>query len=127
MILELPPEATAEERAEMLKKAMSEIRDNRHRQHGAALAALDAIGRLAAVMQQKTGQSYLLRPLLHSLWSNQPGANLCDVLTLDWTVREDLCAVMLGFGYESKEVTFFYDQVKASITRAGLWDWFTQQ
>lgn len=92
----------------------------------AADAARPALARLIECMRHKTGQGYTLRKLLYSLWNGQP-ASLLDVLLLDWSLRQDFTAVLLGFGFESPEQSFFYDEIRTALTEAGLLDWFIQE
>ena len=77
-------------------------------------------------MQNETGQSYKLRRLLYSLWNGKP-APLISILELDYTLRTDLCLVLLAFGYEDSKVQFFYDAIKHSLQNNGLWDWFLEE
>lgn len=65
----------------------------------AALEAGPALERLAAVMQNRSGQCYKVRELLFSLWDGKP-AELLEIVNLDWLIRKDLTKVMLAFGYE---------------------------
>ena len=94
----------------------------------AAQAARPALARLCEAMALRTGQSGTLRTLLYSLWNGQP-ASLLDVVTLDWTLRKDLCAVLLAFGFEPRTdaaAHFFFDALKNEITQHGLWTWFAE-
>ena len=74
-------------------------------------------------MSEKTGQGYKLRSLLFSLWSGKP-AELNEVLCLDWPLRKDFAAVVLGWGYEDSEWQFFYDAMIAELESRDLVDWF---
>jgi hypothetical protein len=56
-------------------------------------------------------------------------ASLIELVTLDWKIRQQLCAVLLAFGFEDiadPKVAFFYDAMKMEIAGAGLWTWFTE-
>ena len=119
------PEATPEQRKAALDEFFKHQRETRTERAHAACLAITAMTRLAVVMRQKTDQSATLRTLLYSLWNNNPHANVSDILLLDWSIRKDFGEVLLGFGFESPDVTFFYDTMKQIITNAGLWDWFT--
>jgi hypothetical protein len=52
------------------------------------------------------------------------------VLNLDHELREDFCAVVLAFGFESSpnsEVkSFFYDAMRDAFKSAGLYEWFLE-
>jgi len=65
----------------------------------------------------------MLRALLYSLWNGKP-TPLIECVSLDFELRQDLCLVLLAFGYEDEKVKFFYDAVKDAVKRAGLWEWF---
>lgn len=113
---------TEEEEQAMMDKFMTKMREQNKEMSAACRLAGPAMLRLCDVMQHKTGQSHHLRALLHSLWSNVP-TGLTAVVHFDWEIRKDLLAVMLAFGGQD----FFYDEVKAAVTAAGLWDWFTEE
>lgn len=88
--------------------------------------ARPALARLCQVLRVRGGQSYKLRALLYSLYNGQ-AASLIEIVCLDWNIRQDLCALLLAFGYESHtrvEDAFYYDALKAAITATGQWDWF---
>ena len=109
-----------------LKKMMAPINERRLRHHEAAIAARPALHRLIEVCRHQTGQSYHVRNLLYSLWNGR-ATSLLDVLHLDYPIREDLCRVLLAFGFEGRqpnEQTFFYDTIKTAFTDAGLFNWF---
>ena len=94
----------------------------RHEKDHALPSALVALQRLADVCRHKTGQSYKVRALLYSLWNGKP-ANLLEIVSLDWTIRKDLLAVMLAFGHDD----FFYDEIKGAFVNRGLFDWFIEE
>lgn len=121
------PEATAEERKAALEAFFKAQRETKAERAKAATLAIAALHRLTAAMREKTDQSATLRTLLYSLWNDNPNASLNDAIALDWPLRKDLGEVLLGFGFESPDVTFFYDTMKQIITNAGLWDWFIPQ
>ena len=93
----------------------------------AARAALPALERLCEVMRGRSDQPYKVRALLYSLYNGHP-ADLTETLCLDWQIKTDLCAVILGFGYESprRDFAFFYDELKAAVVAAGQWKWFIE-
>jgi len=100
------------------------LRDVQRERAAAARLAIPALRRLVATFPHRTGQSYKLRSLLWSLYNGRP-ADLSDMLCLDWTLRKDLAAVMLGFGHEDKTVRFFYAAFDEAINvEAHQWDWF---
>jgi len=116
-------EPTAEEREAALQSFGAAIRQTTTERRAAAELAVPALGRLCEVMAAQTGQSYKVRDLLYSLWNGQP-AELLEIVALDWAIRRDLCAVLLAFGHEDREVQFFYDAVKSALVDAGLFAWF---
>jgi len=79
-------------------------------------------------MGHKTGQGYKLRALLYSLWNGKP-ASLFEIVALDFEIRQDLCAVALAFGFEDWRGTdsFFYEQIRLAVSKAGLWHWFLEE
>ncbi len=77
---------------------------------------------LVQVCTNGTDQSYKLRGLLYSLWNGKP-YSLLEIITLDRSLRDHLLTVLENFG----SPTFFYDQIKSEFTRAGLFDWFTDE
>lgn len=92
----------------------------------AVLAAEPALKRLCQVMCERSGQCYKVRSLLWSLWNGKP-AELIEVVSLDWEIRKDLCAVILAFGYEGKGVHFFYAALSHAVRAAGQWSWFEEE
>ena len=100
------------------------LRDVQRERAAAARLAIPALRRLVATFPHRTGQSYKLRSLLWSLYNGRP-ADLSDMLCLDWALRKDLVAVMLGFGHEDKTVRFFYAAFDEAINlEAHQWEWF---
>ncbi len=86
---------------------LDELKAQTDRLRGAVDLARPALDRLVEVMRNKTGQSYKLG--------------------LDYELRQDLGAVSLAWGYGRGDWEFFYDEMKAAVSRAGLWDWFLEQ
>lgn len=99
------------------------------REHAeAAQFARPALERLVKAMRGGTGQSYKIRRLLFSLWNGKP-ADLSDVLCLDWPLRKDVSAVMLGWGFSGHgcQQEFFYKAMEAACASAGILDWFREE
>jgi hypothetical protein len=93
----------------------------------AALLATEALDRLCKdVLTQRSGQCYKVRALLFSIWNGKP-ASLSELLGLDWELRQDVCAVLLAFGYEDAKHKFFYDALQRAVTAAGQWNWFLEE
>jgi len=92
----------------------------------AAVVALPALKRLCKVMCDRSGQPYKIRALIYSMWNGKP-VELNEVLGLDWELRQDICAVILAFGFESKGVKFFYRAIEEEIRAVGQWDWFLEE
>lgn len=103
-------------------------RENRVNQERtkAAVMAMPALKRLAKVLCERSGQPYKLRALLYSLWNGKP-VQLIEVLGLDWEIRQDLCAVILAFGFESKTIDFFYKAIETEIQAVHQWPWFLEE
>lgn len=104
----------------------SKMKAERRERQEFAENAFPALERLVSAMSAKTGQGYKLRALLFSLWSGKP-AELNEVLCLDWSLRKDFAAVVLGWGYENAEIAFFYDAMISELASRGLVDWFKQE
>lgn len=102
---------------------LAELREQMSRQREEVAAAKPALSRLADVMRNKTGQGYKLRALLYSLWNGQP-TTLSDVCGLDHELRADLCLVIQAWGYGRGDWEFFYNEIRAVVSHAGLWEWF---
>lgn len=115
------------ERDDALRSMFRKLNQDIAERRAAALAAEPALRRLCGVMRQKTHQGHHVRGLLYSLWNGLP-YSLLEVVVCDWSVRKDIAAVILAFGFESRdgEVKFFYDAIQAAVTSAGLWDWFLE-
>lgn len=131
LILDTP---TDEERQSALADFFAEQRKINEAGRKAVAAAVPAMQRLAEVMQGRSGQPYKVRTLLYSLYNGQP-ASLIEMVNLDRSIREDLCAVMLAFGFEETRfvggvpepgVTFFYEEMMAAIEQAGQRKWFLE-
>jgi len=93
--------------------------------YDAAKAAIPALDRLCNILRGRSGGPYTVRAILISLWNGQP-ASVQGVLNLDWEIRKDVCAVMLGFGYEDAHIKIFYNALEVAVTAAGQWDWFQE-
>lgn len=92
----------------------------------AAVVAVPALKRLCKVMCDRSGQPHKIRALIYSLWNGKP-VELNEVLSLDWELRQDVCAVILAFGFESKGVKFFYRTIEEEVRAVGQWDWFLEE
>jgi hypothetical protein len=127
-------------REAILGKFFSEQRERRTERLAAVEAAEPALERLCRnVLTQRSGQCYRVRDLLYSLYNGQ-ATSLLEIVSLDWELRKDLCAVFLAFGFEDSEFApteggasvtqgdrdFYYAAMKKAITAAGQWDWFCE-
>lgn len=94
-----------------------------------AAVAPAELAKLIECMRHQTGQGYKLRKLLYSLWSGRPGADLSDVLSLDWELRKSLMAVLMGWGCSgtNTQPEFFYAALEASLRDAKLMNWFCEE
>ena len=93
----------------------------------AAELARPALQRLCQeVLTDRSGQCYKVRRLLFSLWNGKP-CSLIELLNLDWSIRKDLCQVLLAFGHCGRGDEFFYEAIRAAVKEAGQLDWFLEE
>ena len=118
-------ETTDAQKESALGGFFAALKKNTASGRAAVEAAVPAMNRLAEVLQGRSGQPHKLRALLYSLYNGQP-TSLLEIVALDRSIREDLCAVLLGFGFESPGAAFFYKEMKAAIVEAGQWEWFIE-
>jgi len=128
----------AEEEAEAtLRNFFAEQKVIFEERRAAVTQALPALERLVEVLKQRSGQPYKLRAILFSLWNGKP-APVNALLGLDWSLKKDVCAVLLAFGWEDdgtafgsgrepEPVNFFYDALHDAICKAGQWEWFIEE
>lgn len=119
LVLDEPSE---EDKTQLLDAFFADQRVIRGERAEAEEKGLDALCRLIEVMARRTGQSYKVRMLLRSLWNGSNRADLSEVLCLDWAIRKDVCAVILGFGSSR----FFYDELRQCLSEAGQWGFFME-
>lgn len=112
--------------SEVLRDAFAGLRANNAERRAAVEIAIPALHRLCDVMAAMTGQSYKVRALLYSLWNGAP-RSLLDVVDLDWSLRKDLGAVVLAFGFEQGSTAFYYDALKEAVSDRGIWKWFIKE
>lgn len=101
---ETPHEAEGETSAADREQALREFAASLHQtaieSEAAVVHAKEALKRLTeAIVGGDNGQALRVRAMLRSIYS--AGATLADfsdLMTLDWAVRKDLCAVLLAFG-----------------------------
>lgn len=117
---------TEEEENEAFNKMVNAQLKMRAERRTAAKGAVESLRELVKVCAGGSGQAYHLRGLLFSLWNGKP-ADVSNVLHLDWELRKHFCNVVLGFGWESDDVKFFYDAMRSEFERAGLLDWFLEE
>ena len=121
-----------EERAEPekgaeLKAILEAMAQTRRERLAMVEPAKEALRRLVKCCEGRSGQSYKLRALLWSLYNGKRVA-LNECLGLDWSLRKDFGAVFLAFGFEHKTAgSFFYQELKAAFSSAGLLDWFEEE
>ena len=120
----LPHQPTDTEREFALAEFFATVRAAARENDAAVLAAKPALKRLAeAIVGRDNGQALRVRSILISLYTG--GAVLADVsdlMTFDWSLRRDLCTVLLAFGHGE----FGYDYMKVAFEHAGDRDaqWF---
>ncbi len=117
---------TDEENDAHLKELFCGLASVAGERRNAAAMGLLALDHLAEMMRYDSGQCYKVRELLFALYNGKP-CDLLSVVSLDWSIRKDVCAVILGFGFEDKTVSLFYDELKLAVTNVGLWDWFIEE
>lgn len=117
---------TKEEEEAALQEFFAQERVIIQERRKASQEALPALQRLAEVMRGRSGQPYKVRTILYSIWNGKPAA-VVELVNLDWSIRKDLAAVLLAFGYEDDQVEFFYDAIEAAVKAAGQWQWFLEE
>lgn len=103
--------------------AIQRMQATRAAHYQAAKVGQTALEQLVLVMKERTGQGYKLREMLFNLYNGRP-ADWSDILCLDYNLRQALCAVVLGWGYEDREVRFFYSYMQERLEAHGLFKWF---
>lgn len=127
MTLDQPLERAIETRPELAAALRGQL-ETRRKHRDAAIVGADALDRLMKVMQHKTGQGFKLRRLLFSLWSGTAIADLSELLCLDYAIREDFCAVLMGWGFEDPPgPRLFYSALEDALAKAGLRAWFDEE
>lgn len=129
----IPPvrRVSEEEKKSVFAGFIAEQRGIKRERRAAVALAAPALERLCQVLCERSGQPKHLRGLMFSLYNGQP-VSLLEVLTLDWEIKKDFCALVLAFGYENGPAAicdtpdFFYAAMKEAITKAGQWDWFLE-
>lgn len=116
--------AAVAEKDPVLAEFFAAVRQSAREIESAAALAKPALARIAAaISRHDNGQALRLRSLLVSLYSGGSAfADLSDVMTLDWTLRQDLGTVILAFGNGD----FSHAYLKAAFEQAGDVDatWF---
>lgn len=99
----------------ILDEFFASVRTAARESEAAVAAAKPALERLAkAIAGRDNSQALRIRSLLLSLYSGVR-ADVSDLLTLDWSLRKDLCAVFLAFNHGE----FSYEAVSAAFEKAG--------
>ena len=109
-----------------LREHFAEMRAQRLERKKAVELARPALERLCQVMCDRSGQPYKLRNILYGLWNGKP-CSIIEILNLDWSLRKDLCQVLLAFGYSDGDEEFFYDAIKQAVVKAGQGQWFIEE
>lgn len=114
-------------KARVLEEFGAKLKDVRAQQRDVIPHARAALQSLVDVCAAMTGQSYKVRALLYSAWNGQ-STSLLELVALDWSVKRDVCTVLLAFGCEPGGGTpaFFYDAISDAFKRVGLFDWFCE-
>jgi hypothetical protein len=117
---------TKEENDVALQEFFTREKRVRQERVKAAVVAVSALKRLCRVLCDRSGQCYKVRALLYSLWNGKP-VELIEVVSLDWELHQDICAVILAFGFEGDGVKFFYAAIETEIRAVHQWDWFLEE
>ncbi len=100
------------------------VRSAAHESAGAVSKAKPALARIAsAIVGRDHGNALRVRAILVSLYTGGSIlAEVSDLMALDWSLRKDLCAVLLAFGHGD----FGDEYLKAALENAGDHDarWF---
>ena len=109
--------STDEEREAGLVEFFSAVRAAALESDAAVATAKPALERLAtAIVGRDNGQALRVRAILISLYTGGSVlADVSDLMALDWSVRRNLCSVLLAFGHGE----FGYDYMKAAFEQAG--------
>jgi hypothetical protein len=109
--------AEAAERDAALTEFFAAVRTAAKEADAAVEDAKPALARLAAtIVNRDNGQALRVRSILASLYTS--GATLADVfdiMTLDWSLRKDLCLMLLAFGHGE----FGYEYLRSAFEQAG--------
>jgi hypothetical protein len=112
------------ERAAVLREFLDLIRTAKTESDVAVVAAKPALARIAcSVVGHDHGQALRVRAILRSIYSGGSIlADVSDLMALDWSLRKDLCAVLLAFGHGDFEYTY----MRSAFEEAGDGgaDWF---
>lgn len=100
-----------------LDEFFAAVRAAARESEAAVASAKPALARIAqAIAGHDNSQALRVRQILLSLYSGGSVlADVSDLLTLDWSLRRDLCAVMLAFNHGE----FSYETVAAAFEQAG--------
>lgn len=111
------PSSDEADRKAALAEFFSAVRASAQEADNAVSAAKPALDRLAsAIAGHDHGQAIRTRAILISLYTGGTVlADVSDLLSLDWSLRRDLCAVLLAFNHGE----FSYDYMRTAFERAG--------
>lgn len=109
--------AVAAEQDAALADFFAAVRNAAKEADAAVENAKPALARLAsAVVNRDTGQALRIRSILASLYTGgSTVADVSDVMNLDWTLRRDLCSILLALGHGE----FGYEYLKSALEQAG--------
>lgn len=117
-------QTTDDERQTALTEFLATVRTAARESDAAVVAAKPALTRLTeAIVGRDNGQALRVRSILISVYTGGSAlADISNLMALDWSLRRDLCAVLLAFGHGE----FGYDYMKTAFEHAGDRDahWF---
>jgi hypothetical protein len=116
-------EASAAEREQALREFAASLHQTATESETAVIRAKEALERLTeAIVGGDNGQAVRVRNMLRSIYS--AGATLADfsdLMTLDWAVRKDLCAVLLAFGCGDLDYAYLRRAFEAAGDEGARW------
>ena len=109
------PDATSRDR--IVAEFFAAVRAAARESQLAVAKAKPALNRIAsAIVHRDNSQALHVRSILVSLYTGGSIlADVSDLMALDWSLRKDLCAVLLAFGHGE----FGYEYLKTAFETAG--------
>ena len=111
--------AEEHERKAALDEFLAAVRTTAREADAAVTTAKPALERLAsAIAGHDHGQAIRARAILTSLYTGGTAlADVSDLLSLDWSLRRDLCAVLLAFNHGEFSYDYLLDAFEVTFGR----------